>query len=64
MFNLEPMTEQNKKKTYLLSDDDQDIRTTVLCDALSQKGYQVRSRKMVIPHQMWLHLRGGIRDWV
>jgi DNA-binding NtrC family response regulator len=45
------MTEQNKK-TLLVVDDDQDIRL-LLCDALSQKGDQVREAEN--GHQMWLH---------
>tara|TARA_R110001599_G_scaffold757_6_gene3726 strand:- start:221 stop:955 length:735 start_codon:yes stop_codon:yes gene_type:complete len=54
------MTEQNKK-TLLVVDDDQDIRL-LLCDALSQKGYQVREAEN--GHQMWLHLEAESVDLV
>lgn len=54
------MTEQNKK-TLLVVDDDQDIRQ-LLCDALSQKGYQVLEAED--GRQMWLHLESKAVDLV
>ncbi|WP_394183725.1 response regulator [Marinomonas posidonica] len=54
------MTEPSKK-TLLVVDDDQDIRQ-LLCDALSQKGYQVREAED--GRQMWAHLEAEAVDLV